>query len=382
MLSVILMILKIIGIVLLSLLGLVLFLLLLVLLVPVRYRGKAEKAEAIAADVHVTWLLHLVHVIVSYGEDGLAKQIRIFGFALKDRNGDTDKKPDGGKNEAGDGDKDKEADTGKSDSDKADLGKSDTGRSESDIAELNKADVGKSGADKNGPKNTDATDKTDVSDKTDTTAEADIKTAAAGKDSEAVTVTGKTDSEAVIISEPTGDDKIPGHKVGKKKKSKKPVKIPEPEEGNGDAEEKQSFFDKLEAKKTDIAEKLKNIYNKLVHYKEIIDDPRFRNGIHYALNRLFAALRHILPRRLKGRAHYGFEDPSTTGYITAAVGATYGLFTDHMKFEPDFENEVLEGNIGFRGHARLGTVLFIALQVILKKDCRFVYKTIKAEGKD
>ena len=221
-----------------------------------------------------------------------------------------------------------------------------------------------------------------MSDKTDTTAEADIKTAAAGKDSEAVTIAGKTDSEAVTVTGKAGDDKIPGHKVGKKKKSKKPVKKPEPEEGDGDAEEEQSFFDKLEAKKTDIAEKLKNIYNKLVHYKEIIDDPRFRNGIRYALNRLFAALRHILPRRLKGWAHYGFEDPSTTGYITAAVGATYGLFYDHMKFEPDFENEVLEGNIGFRGHARLGTVLFIALQVILKKDCRFVYKTIKAEGKD
>ena len=382
MLSVILMILKIIGIVLLSLLGLVLFLLLLVLLVPVRYRGKAEKAEAIAADVHVTWLLHLVHVIVSYGEDGLTKKIKIFGFALKDRNGDTGKMPDGGKNEAGDGDKDKEADTGKSDSDKADLGKSDTGKSESDRSEINKADDGKSDADNNDPQNTEATDKTDVSDKTDTTAEVDIKTAAAGKDSEAVTITGKTDSEAVTVSETTGDDKIPGHKVGKMKKSKKPVKKPEPEEGDGDAEEKQSFFDKLEAKKTDIAEKLKNIYNKLVHYKEIIDDPRFRNGIRYALNRLFAALRHILPRRLKGWAHYGFEDPSTTGYITAAVGATYGLFYDHMKFEPDFENEVLEGNIGFRGHARLGTVLFIALQVILKKDCRFVYKTIKAEGKD
>ena len=91
MLSVILMILKIMGIVLLSLLGLVLFLLLLVLLVPVRYRGKAEKAEAITADVHVTWLLYLVHVIVSYGEDGLSKKIKIFGFALKDRNGDTGK---------------------------------------------------------------------------------------------------------------------------------------------------------------------------------------------------------------------------------------------------------------------------------------------------
>ena len=93
-------------------------------------------------------------------------------------------------------------------------------------------------------------------------------------------------------------------------------------------------------------------------------------------------LKHILPRKLKGYAHYGFEDPSTTGYITAGVGILYGPLHDFMRFEPDFENEVLEGQAEFRGHARLGTVLFIALQVILKKDCRFVYKTIKAEGKD
>ena len=352
MLSVILMILKIIGIVLLSLLGLVLLLLLLVLAVPVRYRGKAGKAEAIAADVHVTWLLHLVHLIVSYGEEGLVKKIKIFGFALKDKSGDSSKKGDDGTIEAG------ESDTGTTDTCKSD-----------------KVDV------KDNPA---AVDKTDNISDNKADSKADNKAETAGKNKKAETVSGKFD-----------DNKLPGNKVGKKKNEKDKKKSgsdktdkpdttdkTEPEEIDPETGEKQSFFDKIEAKKTDIAEKLKNIYNKLVHYKEIIDDPRFRNGIRYALNRLFAALRHILPRRLRGRAHYGFEDPSTTGYITAAVGATYGMFSDHMKFEPDFENEVLEGDIEFRGHVRLGTVLFIALQVILKKDCRFVYKTIKAEGKD
>ena len=356
MLSVILLILKIIGIVLLCLLGLVLFLLLLVLLVPVRYRGKAAKQEAIEADVHATWLLHLVHVIVSYGEEGLQKRLKIFGIRVRsfedepakaekeesEENGKTEeKKETGGKDEKAE--VKTETETGVKIEEHTEGKTEDKAGSEPETAE-------NAGNDKN----------TEDSDNTENT---------------------ETDTASVK------DEKPDGHKVGKKakkdRKKDKDGKRDKDRDPSGTVpEEKLSFFEKLEKKKTDIAEKLNNIYNKLVHYKEIIDDPRFKNGIRYALNRVFAALKHILPRKLKGWAHYGFEDPSMTGYITAAVGATYGMFHDFMKFEPDFENEVLEGNIEFRGHVRIGTVLFIALQVILKKDCRFVYKTIKAEGND
>ena len=323
MLSVILLILKIIGIVLLCLLGLLLFLILLVLLVPVRYRGKAAKEEAIVADVNATWLLHLVHVIVSYGEEGLVKKIKIFGFTLKDKDAAPKKKEE------------KEESTEEKTEEKKE-----TEEHKESSAEDNKTEVKEE-------TNTEA--KTEVKAETKNDEKAEIKAEVKSESETSQEIKEETKEET------KEDDKLPDHKIGKKKKSKK---------------------------KTDIAEKLNNLYNKLVHYKEIIDDPRFRNGIRYGLNRVLAILKHILPRKLKGYAHYGFDDPSTTGYITAAVGATYGLFNDFMKFEPDFENAVLEGNIEFRGHARLGTVLFIALQVILKKDCRFVYKTIKAEGND
>ncbi len=332
MLSVILLILKIIGIVLLCLLGLVIFLLLLLLLVPVRYRGRAAKADAIEADVHATWLLHLVHVTVTYGEEGLDKKIKIFGFTLKDKDAeakDTEAKP--GKDESAEEEHKEE-------------------KAEEEKTEERKTE--KKGGDVQTVK---AEEKTEVKAEAAPEVKAEAKT-------EIVEADVKAEAEKKSESE------------NKKNGDKESV--------DTEPEEKESLFDKLEKKKTDIAEKLNNIYNKLVHYKEIIDDPRFRNGIRYALNRAIAALKHILPGKLKGYAHYGFEDPSTTGYITAAVGATYGMFHDFMKFEPDFENPVLEGNIEFRGHARLGTVLFIVLQVILKKDCRFVYKTIKAEGND
>ena len=364
MLSVILLILKIIGIVLLCLLGLVLFLLLLVLLVPVRYKGRAAKQEAIEADVHVTWLLHLVHVIVSYGEEGLIKKIKIFGIALKDKDAVPEKK-----------DKTEEIEAKEESTEEKTEEKEKTEENKESSSEENKTEVKEES-------------KAEVKDavKAETKADGKDEIRAEVKTEADTSYDVKPEQSAESKADTAEDDKLPGHKVGKKKKSgnkdKNKDKTEDKESSDTGPEEKPSFFEKLEKKKTDIAEKLNNIYNKLVHYKEIIDDPRFRNGIRYGLNRVLAALKHILPRKLKGYAHYGFEDPSTTGYITAAVGATYGMFNDFMKFEPDFENPVLEGNIEFRGHARLGTVLFIALQVILKKDCRFVYKTIKAEGND
>ncbi len=345
MLSVILMILKIIGIVLLGLLGLVIVLLLLLLLVPVRYRGKAAKEENITADIHATWLLHLVHVILTYGPDGLGKKVKVFGISLKSFETVPEKKTDE-EEPSGDGEAVEE--------------KKENAAEESDVKTSGETD------DKSDQSKTEADDKAEAVVKDEEKTEVKAESAAEGS--------AKTESG--VITENTGD-KNPGHKVGRKKK-----KNGDKTEDTESEEEKPGFFERLEKKKTDIAEKLNNIYNKITHYKEIIDDPRFRNGIRYGLNRLFAALKHILPRKLKGYAHYGFEDPSTTGYITAGVGILYGPLHDFMRFEPDFENEVLEGHAEFRGHARLGTVLFIALQVILKKDCRFVYKSIKAEGND
>ncbi len=85
MLQLILLILKIIGIVILCLLGLLLFLLCLILFVPVRYRIQAERAEepeALAARAKITWLMHVLSVVLSYEEGNFTQSIRIFGIRL------------------------------------------------------------------------------------------------------------------------------------------------------------------------------------------------------------------------------------------------------------------------------------------------------------
>lgn len=86
MLHIILLILKIIGIVLAVVLGMLFLVLISVLFVPVRYRVRAERQEGddsppVEVYVKVTWLLHLVNVLVRY-PGRVAVRVRIFVFTL------------------------------------------------------------------------------------------------------------------------------------------------------------------------------------------------------------------------------------------------------------------------------------------------------------
>ena len=178
MLSVILMILKIIGIVLLGLLGLVIFLLLLLLLVPVRYRGKAAKEDNITADIHATWLLHLVHVILTYGPDGLGKKVKVFGISLKSFETVPEKKADES-DSPGDGEAEEA-----------------TGENTEKQAVKNEEKAPEETCNKN-----DSQSKAE--------AKNEVKAESATE--------GSAKTESGVITEKT-DEKFPGHKAGRKKK--------------------------------------------------------------------------------------------------------------------------------------------------------------------
>ena len=80
MISALLAILKFPGILLLFCMGLILVILLLVLFVPVRYKLTARRKpeeEPIAAEVKVTWLLHIISVAFSYPKAAYVR-VRLF----------------------------------------------------------------------------------------------------------------------------------------------------------------------------------------------------------------------------------------------------------------------------------------------------------------
>ncbi len=86
MLHIMLLILKIIGIILICILGMVLFAVLCALFVPLRYqievmREEGEGKPPVVVRVKVTWLLHLINVLLRYPADVYVR-VRIFLFTL------------------------------------------------------------------------------------------------------------------------------------------------------------------------------------------------------------------------------------------------------------------------------------------------------------
>lgn len=81
MMHIIVLILKIIGILILGLLGLLLSLILLVLLVPIRYNVKGSYYGTLKGTLKVTWLLHILSVVVTFEEE-LLVSIRILGIRM------------------------------------------------------------------------------------------------------------------------------------------------------------------------------------------------------------------------------------------------------------------------------------------------------------
>lgn len=76
-----------------------------------------------------------------------------------------------------------------------------------------------------------------------------------------------------------------------------------------------------------------------------------------------SVLRHIRPRKIKGRIHYGFDDPCRTGQVTGYLSLLPFVYQKGLSLEPDFYNKVIEGHINMRGHIQPGYLLRIVLKI-------------------
>jgi hypothetical protein len=104
---------------------------------------------------------------------------------------------------------------------------------------------------------------------------------------------------------------------------------------------------------------------------------RFRN---FAMRQILAIARHLLPRRLKGRLHYGFEDPSLTGRILAGICAVYPVLPGKLTIDPDFERTVLEGEMSFGGHIIPAVILYRSLRIVLHKEFRVLLRRLRGQN--
>lgn len=332
MISILFTILKILGIFLLTVLGILLVLVVLILFVPVRYRISAYRRMAeeipMAAEVKVTWLLYILNAAFSYPEAAYVR-VRVFCFTVfcTDR-ADTDKqsKPSQkSKNEQKDND----------------------GNTE-DIQSIREEE------------NCDA--------------HATEPMENSGMEQDKAPENSKEHDEHI-------DEEHPEEEHSKEK---------EIVEDDFEEEPKATLLDFLKriwnALKnikytiTKICDKIKHIIKNIRYYIKIIKSNTFHRAWAVCREQVFSLLKSILPKKLKGNFLIGTGDPASTGQVLSVYGILYPLLGNHINITPDFEQQVLEGELFIKGKITLFKAVKTAGIIYFNKDFRRLIKLFKREA--
>lgn len=91
-------------------------------------------------------------------------------------------------------------------------------------------------------------------------------------------------------------------------------------------------------------------------------------------------LRHLSPRRLKGELIVGLEDPYRMGQIVSAAALLYPVIRDRIRFTPVFNEKVFDGELSLRGRIRVGTLLWLAVRLLLDRNFRKLLRKILNRG--
>lgn len=122
---------------------------------------------------------------------------------------------------------------------------------------------------------------------------------------------------------------------------------------------------------------IQTICAKINYWQEFLEDERTRGAINISKKSLVRLLKHIAPRKVKGEVTFGFEDPCTTGRLLAGICAFYPVYQDHIRLNPAFDREILEGNIKVSGRIYVFVFVRIAWVLYRNQAIRYVIKTFQ-----
>ncbi len=376
------MILKIIGVILLVILGLLLTAVLLILFVPVRYRADISFDGKPDGEAAVSWLLHLVRIRVSYHEhadvSGRVLWFKLFDMRLWPAEDDSESEPETIFTEA-------EKVQVLSEDRSEDKSTEAPVLSEPERQEISLETVVEA------PK---AEEKKTAENKKTT-----VQVEAESEDEEFVVHATELSSESSesqknsFQSVPPADtlesssDTTPKETVGNEESSKKSkprfsVKI---------KEKLIQLINKLRALLARLRElpgKLQKLADGISKKKISLEktwnsismfwhDEQNRKAFHLVWKRTKKLVHYVLPKKLQGRIHFGFDDPYDTGQVLAAVSPFYSLYARTLTLEPDFTGTALDGELHLKGRIALWYPLWTAARLFISKDFRRLLRFLR-----
>lgn len=184
------------------------------------------------------------------------------------------------------------------------------------------------------------------------------------KDIEKVTGEIITEAPAEDKSEDIAEEKEKTVQKDSEKKTDKKA------ESKGE-KSKENKFDKLKCT-------IKNVCDKIKMVLDFLKAESHQATLLRLKKEVARFLAFIRPKKLKGKVHFGTDDPYKTGQILAVLSVLYPFYGENIEIYSDFEQKILEGELYVKGHVRGVYALIIMINLLLDKNVRTTIKDIKA----
>ena len=319
-------ILKVIGIILLVILSLIILILAVLLLVPIKYRFSAEYFENPDVLATVRYAPVGLKAQVSFRENALQYTVRALGGVIMTN---TDAKLSW-------------------------LGRKIAGGSEEDNNALEE-DNNELKEDNN------SLDETATNDVTGTEGVSNDGNVSENNDNTSVNT-----SDLIEEKWDEADSKTDDNNKQKKPKDARPLS--------------EKISDKMEALKkkyNEIKNKLIKLNKKKDSLIKVYNSKRFEVAKADVIKYIKGILKVIKPKHLEGLVHFGLDDPATTGEIMGGLATILPLYDGVIEIRPDFEKQIIEGNLSGYGKIRLVSFAIIGIKVLFNRNLFRVIKRVQ-----
>lgn len=215
--------------------------------------------------------------------------------------------------------------------------------------------------------------------------------------------TEENETENALEAEKTAEQKAPDQK---EKQQKVTVQKEQPEQEQEPDAPKKSILERFFGRIEYLPEKLLNLASRLLQMafrllelpfrllekleqkiqagrrlkrkwesvKKFFRSKMLREALLHAKKEVLYFLKKAAPKKVTGTVRFGFNDPALTGETLGILGMIYGKLPKDLSIQPDFEQEILQGDVRMKGSFQAVTAAGIALRLFRDQNLR---KTIR-----
>lgn len=153
-------------------------------------------------------------------------------------------------------------------------------------------------------------------------------------------------------------------------------------------QEKELFFERIRKKISDsyikfrktvtgICDKIKLMLEKKERLMDFITDDVHVSAFVKVKEEVFKIIKRVMPGKVEADIRFGFEDPYHTGQALAILSILYPFMGKNTSITPDFEKQILVGNVAIKGNIFILHLLVLAVNLLVNEKVRRTIKDIR-----